>query len=152
MADPGPVARARLRIVPPGEPPPVGRPRRPGPAVLLVLLYAALFGAGLWWLRARSPLFRARRSAGPPGTSALQAAGRGAGPPPAAAAAALTARRRAILAGEGLSGAAAEKYAARLAAEHCTCGCDLSLNVCLARDTSCTKSPEIAERIRDSLR
>ena len=150
MADPGPAERSRLRIVPPGEPPPVRRPRRPGPAVLLVLLYGAIFAAGLWWLRARSPLFRARRSAGPAGTSASPAAGRGASPPPAAAS--LTDRRRALLAGEGLSGAAAEKYAARLAAEHCTCGCDLALNVCLARDTSCTRSPELAERIRDALR
>src|SRR5207253_787934 len=34
--------------------------RRPGPAVLLVLLYAALFAAALWWLRAASPLFQRR--------------------------------------------------------------------------------------------
>ncbi|MEP6770084.1 MAG: hypothetical protein ABJC61_15525 [Acidobacteriota bacterium] len=149
MADPGPAERSRLRIVPPGEPPPVRRARRPGPAVLLVLLYGAIFAAGLWWLRARSPLFRARR-AGPSGTSAPPAAGRGSLPPLAAAS--LPDRRRALLAGEGLSGASAEKYAERLAAEHCTCGCDLALNLCLARDTSCTRSPELAERIRDSLR
>jgi len=49
---------AGLRIVPAsGERSPVRR-RTPGAAVLLVLFYAALFAGGLWWYRARSPLFR----------------------------------------------------------------------------------------------
>ncbi len=131
--------------MPPGEPPPASRPRRPGPAVLLVFLYAALFAAGLWWFRAKSPLFRPRaagplaQTARPPGAAPLS-------PVP------LSDRRRALLAGEGLSGATAEKYSRRIAAEKCTCGCDLAVNVCLARDASCTRSPEIAERIRDSVR
>jgi hypothetical protein len=34
-----------------------GRPKKPGLAVLIVLLYGLLFLAGLFWLRAHSPLF-----------------------------------------------------------------------------------------------
>ncbi len=151
MGDPAGGARAGFRIVPPGEPPPAPRSRRPGPAVLLVLVYAALFGAGLWWFRARSPLFRARTPAGAP-TAKFSLSGAGAAAPTPPKTAAPSDRRRALLAGEGLSGAAAEKYARRLAAERCTCGCDLALNVCLARDASCARSPEIAERLRDSFR
>ncbi|MEP7132161.1 MAG: hypothetical protein ABI914_03275 [Acidobacteriota bacterium] len=151
MGDPAGGSRAGFRIVPPGEPPPAPRSRRPGPAVLLVLVYAALFGGGLWWFRARSPLFRAKTASGAQAAkSSLSDAGAAAPAPPKAAAP--SERRRALLAGEGLSGAAAEKYARRLAAERCTCGCDLALNVCLARDASCVRSPEIAERVRDSFR
>ena len=34
--------------------------RGPGPAVLVVLLYALLFALALWFLRTRSPLFHRR--------------------------------------------------------------------------------------------
>ncbi len=148
MADRAGGARAGFRIVPPGEPP-APRARRPGPAVLLVLVYAALFGAGLWWFRARSPLFRART--GSPRAASASTAGRAAPLPPPTPVPSSD-RRRALLAGEGLPAAAAGKYARRLSSERCTCGCDLAVNVCLARDASCARSPEIAERIRDTLR
>src|SRR5262249_43984652 len=47
-----------LRVVGPDQRP---RPRRPGPAVLWILFYAALFAAALWYLRARSPLMHKSR-------------------------------------------------------------------------------------------
>lgn len=37
--------------------PPSSRGRGPGLAVLIILLYAAAFGAGLWFFRSKSPLF-----------------------------------------------------------------------------------------------
>lgn len=52
MPEPAP----RLRAVAKDAPPP--RRRGPGLAVLVILLYAAAFGAGLWWCRSRSPLFQ----------------------------------------------------------------------------------------------
>ena len=153
---------AGLRIVPAtGERSPVRR-RTPGAAVLLVLFYAALFGGGLWWYRARSPLFRARApgvAPAPPGPGA-SARVNGASPPsPADPDRALSTpagvtgleRRVALLSGEGLPSPEREDYIRRLSAECCTCGCDLALRVCLARDRSCATSPAIAEKIRSSL-
>ena len=62
MSEPGP----RLYVVGAEPPQTAPRRRRPGPAVLLVFLYAALFAAGLWWFRSRSPLFARSRVAPSP--------------------------------------------------------------------------------------
>lgn len=149
---PGPI-----RIVP--QPPaPVLRPRRPGSAVVLILVYAALFGAGLWWFRARSPLFRDRR-AGESGSRATVPAANAAKPhPPESDSTSRpnpppdpVARRAALLAGDGLSASARLEYDRRISAEKCTCGCDLPLRKCLAQDRACARSPELAEKIRASL-
>ena len=49
------------------EPVPAPPDRRgPGVAVLIILLYAAAFGAGLWWFRSKSPLFHRSTPAPPP--------------------------------------------------------------------------------------
>jgi hypothetical protein len=50
-----------------------GRPKKPGLAVLIVLLYGLLFLAGLLLLRARSPLFhkKPQPSATPGGTGGV---------------------------------------------------------------------------------
>jgi hypothetical protein len=56
-----------------------------------------------------------------------------------------------LLSGEGLASPEREEYVRRLSTECCTCGCDLALRVCLARDRSCMTSPAIAEKIRSSL-
>src|SRR5215470_1660745 len=48
--------------------------RGPGPAVLMVFLYAGLFGAGLLWFRSRSPLFQRSRAEKAPAPAAPNAA------------------------------------------------------------------------------
>jgi len=136
-----------LRAVPP-EPPPEGAPRRrrPGAAVLLVLLYAALFAAGLWWMRSKSPLFARSRVAPSPDRPVGQSrpgdggsGGRGDS-------------RKALQSGEGLVGAAREEYLRRIATECCSCGCDLSLERCLATEKTCPESPPRAAAIFEELR
>jgi hypothetical protein len=110
---------------------------RPGPAVLLVLLYAALFAAALWWLRAASPLFQRRR--------AIPA-------PPAAGPKSEIVSRSALLSGQGLSPAARDEYFRGLSTSCCTCGCEVSLRDCLLTEQSCTKSPELAREVLEQLR
>jgi hypothetical protein len=156
-----------LRIVRPSESIP-RRPKRPGLAVVLILLYAGVFGAGLWWFRSASPLFRKAppRAGGGPGAPAA-ASSRPAAPPSAMASAAPApsparpasgraddelARRAALLAGEGLSPARQKEYVHRIAAEKCTCGCEETVQACLAHDRTCSRSRGMAEKIRESLR
>jgi len=145
MAEP----HSGLHAVPP-EPPPEFSPRRrrPGTAVLLVLLYATLFGAGLWWMRSRSPLFsRARVASAPDRPVARSEPRRGDG---------ATGRqgdnREFLRTGAGLVGAAREEYLRRIATDCCTCGCDLSLERCLATERTCPESPPRAAAIFEELR
>jgi hypothetical protein len=122
------------RIVGPSERPAA---RRPGPAVILVLLYAALFAAALWWLRSRSPLFQRR-----PSVAAPSAAGTKSEVLP----------RSALLAGEGLGPAARDEYFRGLSTYCCTCGCEASVRDCLLTDQSCGTSREMAQEILEQLR
>jgi hypothetical protein len=131
MPDPA----ARLRLIPGGDAP-RRRRRAPGPAVLLVLVYALLFAAGLWVIRSRTENGRARGDAR------------------AVAAAPQKAERHSraeLLAGDWIPAAMRSRYFARLTAECCTCGCDLSLHDCLEGDASCSRSPELADAIGRSL-
>lgn len=134
MAEPGP----RIRLVA-DEAGPSRRRRGPGAGVLLVGLYALLFGAGLWLMRAGSPLFR--RSA--PGSSGEKTAPGPASPRPLS--------RQALLGGAELSPLASAEYARRLSTDCCPCGCDLNLRDCLVSDEKCTISPESARRIAREL-
>lgn len=138
MSDPPP----RLRVVEAGAPPARNR-RLPGPAVLVVLAYSLLFGAGLWMMRAW--IVPARR-----GTIRPPAAG-GAGPSDASRPSGGRSRAT-LLAGAWIPAAIRPRYFARLAAECCTCGCGLSVQNCLERDASCARSPELAEDIARTLR
>jgi hypothetical protein len=104
--------------------------------VLLVLVYAVLFAAGLLVIRSRTLNGRARE-----GARAVPAA------PPKAE----HHSRAELLAGDWIPAALRPRYFARLAAECCTCGCDLSLHDCLEGDASCSRSPELAEAIGRSL-
>ena len=126
----------------PPEPPPEASPRRrwPGPAVLLVLLYAVLFAAGLWWMRGRSPLFRRPTAGGRPAEAARSAPKQD------------LRDRDALKNGAGLVGAAREEYQRRIATECCSCGCDLSLERCLATERTCPESPPRAAAIFEELR
>lgn len=128
MPDPA----ARLRLIPGGDA--LDRRRRnPGPAVLLVLGYAVLFGGGLWVIRARTQNGRRPR---PAETAAPQAERHS---------------RAQLLAGDWIPASLRSRYFARLAAECCTCGCELSVHDCLEGDASCSRSPELAEAIGRSL-
>src|SRR5262249_61884191 len=112
-------------------------------AVLMVLLYAGLFGAGLLWFRSRSPLMqrpRAEKERAPAAPKAPPA-------PPSAAD-----HRRDLIAGAGLIGAAREEYLRRIATDCCACGCDLTLERCLATERTCPESPSRAAAILESLR
>jgi hypothetical protein len=138
-----------LRVVPP-EPPPEASPRRrwPGLAVFLVLLYAVLFAAGLWWMKSRSPLFsRARVAPSPDRPVAQSSTRRGDG-----ATGGRGDNREFLRSGEGLVGAAREEYLRRIATECCPCGCDLSLERCLATEKTCPVSPPRAAAIFEELR
>src|SRR3982751_6349693 len=133
---------ARLRLIPGGDGSSRGRdrPRRPGPAVLLVLFYALLFAAGLWWIRAKTGTHAGgTRPAGEtrPAEAPLPAAERHG--------------RAELLSGAWIPAARRSRYFARLASECCTCGCDLSVHDCLEGDASCARSPELAEAIGRSL-
>jgi hypothetical protein len=106
-------------------------PRRPGAAVIAVLLYALLFALALWFLRAKF-----MRSPAPP--------------PPAGASASArvdSGERAFLLGGAGLAPSGRERLLRRLASARCDCGCDLTLKTCLAQDRSCARSPEIARAL-----
>ncbi len=126
-----------LRVVGPGE---STRRRRPGPALLFILLYALLFGGALWYLGVRSDLFRKKE---PSLIRRENTATRGRGTP------ALS--RDALLAGEGIAEPARSRYFRRLATERCDCGCGRTLSDCLANEKSCSRSSDLAGRlIQDS--
>ena len=110
--------------------------RGPGLAVILVLLYAAIFAFAVWWLKARSPLFQRRPSQAPP--AAQKKSG--------------VASRSALLSGEGLTPLARDEYSRALSTRCCPCGCENNLRDCLATEESCEASPELAQEILEQLR
>lgn len=113
-----------FRVVDPLEAP-SRRRRGPGIAVIAVVLYGLLFLGTLWYFK-RQP-------------SARNAAARTLSKPPT---------RLSLLAGEGLAPAARSRYLARIDADRCDCGCELALAKCLARDSSCVRSPALANERR----
>jgi hypothetical protein len=125
---------APLRVVEPSERRPA---RRPGPAVVLVLLYGLLFAAALWMLRARSPLFHRAQTTAAPSV-----------PPEKVE----SVTRSSLLSGEGLSPVARDEYFRGLSTQCCTCGCEANLRDCLLTDQACSKSPEMAGALMDQLR
>jgi hypothetical protein len=134
MADvPGP-----FRIVGPSE---RRATRRPGPAVVLILLYGLLFAGALWMLRARSPLFHREK------TNAQTAS-----PPRARPETAESFSRSSLLSGEGLSPVARDEYFLGLSTRCCTCGCESNLRDCIVSDQACQKSPEMAGELMEQLK
>ncbi len=107
---------------------------RPGAAVLGILLYAILFAAALWFLRARNT---PSPGSGTTSSAASRTQGGSAG----------AARRTELLSGEGLTPLARDEYFRRLSAECCPCGCDLTLRDCLLSGEKCAKSPELARAL-----
>ncbi|HEY6928732.1 MAG TPA: hypothetical protein VJA66_03560, partial [Thermoanaerobaculia bacterium] len=98
-----------LHVVGPGE---GRRPRRPGPAVVWILIYAGLFGAGLIYLRAKIPLLRKTAQEARVGSAAAPT-------PPADPVnprhgAAHSPEREALLSGEGVPTADRGRYFQRL--------------------------------------
>ena len=110
--------------------------RGPGPAVVIVLLYAAIFAAALWWLKARSPLFQRRNTE----------------PASAAPTKSEVVSRSALLSGEDLSPVARDEYFRGLSARCCPCGCEANLRDCLLTEESCATSPELAREILEQLK
>jgi hypothetical protein len=158
----------RFRVVGPED---TIRRRRPGAAFLSVCVYAALFGGALWYLGARTGIWkktvrkvgatspasvvpasekngrgdagtRGRRETGPGDgeTGGRGERGRGAN--------ALS--RDALLAGQGLEEPARSRYFSRLATERCDCGCGRTLSDCLVNEKTCSRSPELAEKLRET--
>jgi hypothetical protein len=108
------------------------RSRRPGPAVLWILLYAILFAVALWFLRVTP---RPGRDAAVSAASGTQDGNAWAAP------------RTALLSGDDLTPPARDEYLRRLSAECCPCGCDLTVRDCLLSEEKCTKSPELARAL-----
>ena len=135
-----------LRAVAPQAAP---RRRGPGLAVVAVLLYGGLFGAGLLWFRSRSPLFQRSSQVSPSPTPPLPHSSSRGGE---GASGRVGDERRKLAVGEGLIGVAREEYLRRIATECCSCGCDLTLERCLATEKTCPESPERARMIREELR
>jgi hypothetical protein len=139
---------SHLRIVGPGE---SRDPRRPGPAVVWILVYAGLFGAGLIYLRAKIPLLRRASPAAARADSAGGAPGPAADLVPSRPPAEHSPEREALLSGEGVPEAARGRYFQRLATERCDCGCERSIADCLLHEPTCTRSPAIAAKsVQDS--
>jgi hypothetical protein len=122
-----------FRALGPAEPEPRRR-RGPGLAVFAIAAYALAFFVALWLLRAHSPLFRKPAPARAPASAP-------AAPP-------VEASRASLLAGEGLPPLEREEYFGRLATDCCDCGCDMTLQVCLVSDRTCTRSREVANELR----
>jgi hypothetical protein len=118
----------------------VSRPERqtgrgPGPAVLLVLVYATIFAAALWWIKARSPMFQKRPA-----------------PPPPTAQKSDVVPRSALLSGEGLAPVARDEYFRGLSTQCCPCGCEANLRDCLLTEESCAVAPDLAREILEQVR
>ncbi len=109
--------------------------RGPGAAVLLVLLYAAIFAAALWWLKARSPMFQKRPAASPPAGQKSEAM-----------------PKASLLAGEGLTPVARDEYFRGLSTQCCPCGCEANLRDCLVTEQSCAVAPDLAQEILEQVR
>ena len=136
-----------LRIVGPGE---SRNPRRPGPAVVWILVYAGLFGAGLIYLRAKIPLLRKVAPEAARSESAAAPAP-AKGPAPTRPPAEHSPEREALLSGEGVPATARGSYFQRLATDRCNCGCERSIADCLLHEPTCTRSPAIAAKIIQDL-
>lgn len=135
----------RLRVV---KGPNGGGLKRPGPAVVWVIVYAGLFGAGLVYFRARSPMFR--KSAPPPAPARPAVSSRSLASDHRDAAetqAPQAPARDELLEGAGLPTAARTRYFERLATERCNCGCQRSLADCLVNEKSCSRSPVLAQDV-----
>jgi hypothetical protein len=109
--------------------------RGPGKAVLLILLYAAIFAVALWWLKARSPLFQKKSAPSPPAAQKSDVVS-----------------RSALLSAEGLAPVARDEYFRGLSTHCCPCGCEANLRDCLLTEESCAVSPELAREILEQLR
>jgi hypothetical protein len=128
---------APLRVVGPSE---RRASRKPGPAVVLVLLYGLLFAAALWMLRARSPLFQKPRPTAASASRSIRPQESGVVP------------RSSLLSGEGLSPVARDEYFRGLSTQCCTCGCEANLRDCLMTDQACVKSPEMAGELMEQVK
>lgn len=143
MADESP----RFHVVDSGE---NRSPRRPGPAVAWILVYAGLFVAGLLYFRAKSPLFRKSASSTPSAGSTLpRSSPRGVRPSEAETGklGEISPSRESLLVGKGLPASSRGRYFERLATDRCNCGCERSLADCLVHEPACTRSPDLAGRI-----
>jgi hypothetical protein len=109
--------------------------RGPGSAVVLVLVYAAIFAAALWWLKARSPMFQKRPAPSPPAAQTSDVV-----------------PRSALLSGEGLAPVARDEYFRGLSTHCCPCGCEANLRDCLLTEESCAVSPDLAREILEQLK
>jgi hypothetical protein len=107
--------------------------------VILVALYALAFLAALVFLKGQA--IRARSDPAAPAASAPAS-------PPAPSR--RKPDREELLSGAGLDPSARPGYQRRLAQECCDCGCELTLEKCLAGDQKCARSAELAEKALDS--
>jgi hypothetical protein len=150
----------RFRVVGPED---TIQRRRPGAAFLSVCLYAALFGGALWYLGARTGIWKktARKvgaTSAAPVVPASEKNGRGDGGKRDAETRASQSSTRgrganalsrdALLAGQGLAEPARSRYFSRLATERCDCGCGRTLTDCLVNEKTCSRSPELADQAR----
>jgi len=106
------------------------RSRRPGPAILWILVYAGVFGAGLLYLRFHAPW---RKPDARPGDAPARAP--------------VKFDRDALLTAAGVTRAAKSRYFEHLSTDRCDCGCDRTLADCLVSEKSCSRSPELASKL-----
>jgi hypothetical protein len=122
--------------------------KRPGPAIIWVIVYAGLFAAGLVYFRARSPMFRRSAPPSAPARPAVSSRSLVSDSRDAAGAHAPQAPARdELLEGAGLPVAARTRYFEKLATERCNCGCERSLADCLVNEKSCSRSPVLAQDV-----
>jgi hypothetical protein len=114
--------------------------RRPGPAVVIIVLYGLLFAGALWFLRARSPLFHRPKTVPVPASR------------PALAEKPESVPRSSLLSGEDLTPVARDEYFRGLSTRCCTCGCEANLRDCLMTDEACMTSPELATELMEQLK
>ena len=120
-----------------GDPPGNRRRKGPGAGVVLIGLYALLFGGALWTIRERIPLLHRRAGAG--------------GSLPKRPAAPSPRTRAELVAAATLPLVARDAYFRALSAECCPCGCDMTLRECLVSDPKCVVSSERAERLFEEM-